>query len=366
MKNFIRYSCMGLALLLSSGQAIRAQQPGGFGTLETPSEASVKAKAAAWLKDAGKTDAASLQQFEAIWNQKERTVIDRLGETFALGNPAAAKLLADARDSISIPPAQVPAVLKDSAQAEFFRSNLGLAYVRILLNRRAYDEGLDVLKLFRPQQVAEPAAYLFHRAVCEHALLQKDETTQTINKLLTDALDAPQRYKTVSMLMLLDMQNWEDKDLGAVARMMKQVEERLELAKAGAKTQDIQKDIIRRLDEMIQDLENQAGGAGSGAPGSGDGPGDSPGQGNGPGQQPGPPNGNMNPMKGAQDSAIPSAPPGDGRVDPALIKKLTEQWGSLPPRERDRYLQQITQGMSPSHREAIENYFKNIALEARP
>jgi len=77
------------------------------------------------------------------------------------------------------------------------------------------------------------------------------------------------------------------------------------------------------------------------------------------------PGGNMNPIKGAKDSAIPSAPPGDGRVDPATIKRLTENWGSMPARDRDRELQRITQGMSPSHRQAIENYFRNIALEQR-
>jgi hypothetical protein len=368
LKKFISYSCVGLAVLLSSGQALRAQQ--GFNTLETPGEAGIKAKAAAWLQEVGKNDAATLQQFEAIWKQKERTVVDRLGETFALANPAAAKLLAEARDPLCIPSARVPAILTDANQSVFFRANLGLAYARILSSRLAYDEGLDVLKLAKPEQTAEPAAYLFHRAVFEHSLLLKEESEKTINRLLTDALDAPKRYKDVSVLILADMQNWQDKDLGAVARMMRQVEQRPELAKAGNKTQGIQKDIIARLDELIQDLENQAGsgsGSGSGAPGQGDGEGQGQGDGQGQGQgnQEGDPNGNMNPMKGAKDSKIPSAPPGDGRVDQATIKRLTENWGSMPARDRDRELQRITQGMSPSHRQAIENYFRNIALEQR-
>jgi hypothetical protein len=369
VKQFIRYSCMGLALLLAGGQAIRAQQA-GFGTLETVSEASIKAKAAAWLKDAGKSDAAAMQQLSGLWSQPDRTITDRLGETFALGNAAAAKLLADARDPQAIPATKVPEVLTDAAQSEFFRANLGMAYVRILSQRRAYDEGLDVLKTFTPEKAAEPSAYLFHRAVFEHALLQKAETAKTINRLLTDALDAPDRYRTVAMLMILDMDTWKEKDLGAVARKMKRIEERLELAKAGQQTQKLQKEVVLRLDELIKEMENKAkkqdkdGPPKDGPPKDGP-PGDGPPQecpdGSGDGQQDGNPT-NKPSNKGLQDSKLPGGS-GDGRTDMAQIKKLQDQWGTLPPRERERLLAALTVGMSPSHRQAIENYFRNIALE---
>jgi hypothetical protein len=356
---------------------VRAQQ-GGFGTLETASEASIKAKAAGWLKEAGKTDQASVQAFEALWSQKERTITDRLGETFAMGNAAAAKLLADARNPSGVPAMEAPALLKDEGQSAFFRANLGMAYVRILSNRRAYDEGLDVLKLFTPEQSAEPSAYLFHRAVCEHALLMKDDTTRTVNRLLTDGLDAPERYRTVSFLMILDMDTWKDKDLGAIARKMNQITERLELAKAGEKTQDLQKDVIRRLDELIKEAENKAkkkdGDPKPGDPKPGDGSGGAPGDecppggaepGSGPGDQPGDPNGNQDPQQGAKDSAVPKAPPRDGSVDMAQIKKLQERWPTLLPREREQLVQQLTVGMSPAHRQAIENYFRNIAVNQK-
>ena len=62
----------------------------------------------------------------------------------------------------------------------FFRANLALAYARALSNRRVHEETLDVLKTFRPEQVVDPAAYLFHRSVAEHALVYKSAATQTI------------------------------------------------------------------------------------------------------------------------------------------------------------------------------------------
>jgi hypothetical protein len=39
---------------------------------------------------------------------------------------------------------------------------------------------------------------------------------------------------------------------------------------------------------------------------------------------------------------------------------LVADWGRLPPREQQRALQELTNGMSARHREAIENYFKAL------
>jgi len=357
VRQFIRLSCAGLVLALAAGQ-VSAQ---GFGTLESAGEAAAKAKAAEWLKEVGKTDEATMKKFEAIWSQKDRTVIDRLGETFTIANPTAQRLLGEARDPNWIPPEKAPSLLT-GGDSPFFRANLALAYARILTIRRAYDESLAVLKIVKPEQVVDPSGYLFYRAVCEHAVLLKDESTKSINRLLTDALDAPDRYKSVAHLMIKEMDGWQDADLGTVARLMRQVEERLDLAKAGKKTQAIQKDIINRLDELIEALEAGAQGAAPGE-GDGDGDGDGDGQGEGGGKKAG---GNKGGDKGAQDSNIPTAPGMSGAVDMAAIKKLQENWGSLPPRERERQLNLLTQGMSPSHRQAIENYFRNIALDRRP
>jgi len=38
-----------------------------------------------------------------------------------------------------------------------------------------------------------------------------------------------------------------------------------------------------------------------------------------------------------------------------------EQWGTLPPQERNQIIQQLTEGLSPSDRAIIENYLRNLA-----
>src|SRR5207249_3385467 len=127
------------------------------------------------------------------------------------------KLLAEARDQAAPAPTNVPDLFKSEKVAAFYRANLGLAYARALNNRRVHEEALDVLKLFNPEDVVDPAAYLFNRAVSEYSLLQKDEANRTIRRLLDEAgTFSPERYKAVAMLMQLDMVAWKNKDLSDI------------------------------------------------------------------------------------------------------------------------------------------------------
>src|SRR5262245_60470033 len=84
---------------LWSGQVAWADVTTPFGSLESASVEQARTKAEAWLRDAGKTDADSLARFQAIWKNEDRTVLDRVVDTFALGNPAVARLLEEARNA---------------------------------------------------------------------------------------------------------------------------------------------------------------------------------------------------------------------------------------------------------------------------
>jgi hypothetical protein len=351
----ISLSALALTVVLAAGSpalAIDTKKPLGFGTLDVASAETVKAQVQAWLKANGKTDPATTEKFEAIWSQTERPVLDRLADSFALGNADAAKMMTEARDQQAPAPTKLPEVLKNDQLPIFFRANLGLAYARALNNRRVHEEALDVLKLFNPEQVVDPAAFLFNRAVSEYSLLQKDDANRSIRRLLDEAgTFSPERFKAVAMLMQLDMVAWKAKDLADISRKMKNVERRLDLARGGPDTQAKQKDILARLDEAIKKLENQQ------KPGDGQCNG---GQCPGGGDKPGPAKG-MNPTNPASQSTAAQGSGGTGNVDPAKMSKLVQEWGRLPPREQQQALQQLTTGLSPRHREAIENYFRNLA-----
>src|SRR5205823_4892368 len=146
-----------------------------FASLEGIAPEAARARALAWFKETVRNDAARMWQFEAIWKQDDRTVLDRLADTFTLGSADAARLLTEARNPLAAPPTQVPALLRDAKQPEFFRANLALIYARALSNRRVHEEALETLKQFNAEQVIDPAGYLFHRAICEHAMLLKQD-----------------------------------------------------------------------------------------------------------------------------------------------------------------------------------------------
>jgi hypothetical protein len=337
-------------------QAADAPRPVRFGTLEGLGADAAKPQAAAWLK-ASNADAATLEKFELLW-KSDASVLDKTVRTFELGNPEVAKLMASARNPLSPAPTEVPALLKNQELPVFFRANLALGYGRALSMRSVHEEALEMMKMFPVEQVVDPAAYLFHRAVSEHAMLDKNAANTSINRLLDDAASAPERYRTLAALMALDIHTWKEKDLSAIARKMKDVERRLDLSRGGPKTQKVQKDIVARLDELIKELENK-----DKSKGKGQGQGQGQGEGNcpagGPGGEGGPKG--DNPSSPATESGI-AGGAGTGTVDKAKLSKLVQQWGNLPPRERAEALQQMTQGMSPRHREAIENYFKNLAI----
>ena len=228
-----------------------------FGTLRTVKADDAKVKTAAYLKSVNKLDQAA---FDKIWANEGRSVLDRTVESLALGNSDVASLLKTAKNPDADPPAEIPAFLTDAKTDPFFRANVATVYAKSLSGKRVYEEALDALKAVQPEQVVEPSTYYFYRAVTEHALIQKEQAVGSIVRLLDDVADAPDRYKMVATLMFFDMQNWsaDAKDLANVGRLMDNSGRRLDLARGGVKTQDIQKKIIFRLDEKIKELENQA------------------------------------------------------------------------------------------------------------
>jgi hypothetical protein len=347
------------ALAFLAGPALADKKPTAketisFGQLQSPSVDTARAQALDWLKAAGKSDADTLKAFEAIWAQTDRTLLERVADTLVLGDADAAKVMAEARDPAQPAPTAIPGLLKDTKKPAFLRSNLALAYAKALTKRRVYEEALDALKVAKPEQVVEPAGYLFHRAVAEHALLLKDDAIRSIARLLEDGADAPDRYRLVGMLMAVDMQAWKDKDLGTISRLMDNVERRLELGRGGPQTQKTQKQIVARLDELIKEIENQCKGSsqcnGGGCPNGGQ-----------PGQKPGAQGPNP------QQDSFGGNNSGKGEVDKKKFEQLAKQWGKLPDKERIQAMQELTRDLPAEYRELIESYFRKLAQsETKP
>jgi hypothetical protein len=336
-----------------AGAAEPAKKPTfGFTTLKAMSPEAAKAKAAAWLKSVDPNyDQAA---FDKVWADEKRTVLDRTADSLALGNSEAAALLANVRKPDYVP-AEVPGLLKDTKQDPFFRTNVALAFARTAANKKVYEEALEALKGVNPDFAVDPASYFFFKAVAEHATMKKDPAVGSIVKLLDDVADVPDRYKMVATLMFFDMQGWatDPKDLTNIGRLMDNSGRRLDLARAGDKTQEIQRKIVFRLDEIIKELEAKSKGGsgqcqGGNCPGGGQKPGD------------GPPGGNTTqPTKNAKESVIMGGS-GKGEIDPEQLKKIAENWGTMPPAQRAKIVADLTRELPAKFEPMIKNYFEAL------
>jgi len=351
LRKWVAAAAVATGAVLAAGIDARAAEPSkplyAFGTLRASAPEAAQSKAAAWLKAAGKLDQGA---FDKIWADANKSVFDKTVESLSLGSADAAKLIADAKNPDALPPTDVPAFIKDPKGDKFFRANVAAAYAKGLSGKRVFEEALDALKSVTPEECVDPATFFFYKAVAEHSLMQREQATGSIVRLLDDVADAPDRYKMVATLMFFDMQNWskDQKDLSNIGRLMDNSGRRLDLARGGPQTQDIQKKIVFRLDEVIKELENRQKGncncnGGScpngGIPGSG---------GN-----------NVRPNNHAADSTIMGGS-GAGKVDDKRLKKLAEEWGKLPESDRAKAIQEITRDLPAKYKPMIEDYFKSL------
>ncbi|MCZ2343689.1 MAG: hypothetical protein LC104_18125 [Bacteroidales bacterium] len=324
-----------------------------FGTYRPMTPAAVQTKLQAALQAAGKYEAT---RFTKAWGTDTQSLRARFIAVLSAEYPAVAAALAEAQAADILPPSTIPPIITDPQLDSFLRSNLAAAYTEALARRRSYEESLTAAAVVKPEELADPASYFFYKAVAEYSLgAVKTEyraaAMRSISRLLDDVLETPDRYRMVATLMFFDIQRWskDPKDLANIGRLMDNSGRRLELAKGGPQTQDIQKRIVFRLDEKIKELEKKQKGGGGGGGGSD-------------GQCPsgGPPGGGSTQSSGpAGDSTIMGGS-GEGKVDEKKLRHYAEVWGKLPAAERAKAVQEITRDLPPKFKPMIEDYFKSL------
>jgi hypothetical protein len=321
-----------------------------FGTLRAATPEAAKAQAEAWLKKTGKFDQAA---YDKIWAEGETSVLDRTLATLELGSADAKAVMDVARNAATDAPKTVPPILTDEKADPYLRANLALGFARGLTNGRVYEESLTALAGIKPEQTVDPAAYFFHRAVAEHALMKKDDAMRSIVRLLDDVSGAPDRYTMLGRILFVEMATWskDEKDLTNIKRLMDNSERRLAQSRGGKTTQDIQKKIVFRLDELIKEKENQCkGGQCNG--------GCCPNGGNQIGK------GTTRSSNPAPDSAIMGGA-GNGTVDEKKLATIAKAWGTMPEKDRAKAIMDITKDLPARYRVVIEDYFKALSGTAK-
>jgi hypothetical protein len=224
-------------------------------------------------------------------------------------------------------------------------NNVRAFYARFLATATLYEESLAIYNDIDLSQVADPAAALFYKAVCEHALLERDAGLDTLANLLDRTANVPRRYRAVGELMKEDLEGLKEKSLDEVAKQMSDVRRRLALGRAGEKVQRVEDRIVVTLDGIIKELEEQqkqqqSSGGGSGSPKS------------------------SGPPQGAEDSYN-GGIKGQGLTDRKDIGRK-DNWGDLPSKSQAAAKNMLENQFPAHYRLAVEEYLKRLAERTAP
>lgn len=339
MKMLSLTACIAMALFASGALAQEIERRASW---SVPLAADVKAK----LDDlvaARQADETTRAKIAALWPDEAAAatggeLLERLSLSLSVLDPGAKAVVdhcQNPRTTLDLPKFEI---LADESAPPLIRNNLKLLYGRWLAQNDLMEEALEQLKGLTPADVVDPPTLLFHQALAHHNLLEKEPCLSAVAKLMENEEALPRRYAQLARLMEADLKPLKADTLDEIARLMSDVQRRLELARAGKKVRDEEESIVAKLEKLIEEKEKQQQQ-----------------------QQQALAQGNQS-SNPAQSSTPAGGPRAKGEVDPKDIGKK-DGWGNLPPKERQEVLQQIGRELPAHFRETIEEYFKRLAQD---
>jgi len=303
-----------------------------------PSETENTKRLETWLSDQTKTSQ-KRATLATTTPRKGMDALDYLMQVICAVEKQHQGLLTDIS---SMPPIEIIRLTEKLNRTEndtFATETIRLWTARKLIRLGRYDEASLLLDGLPLDSSVDPTTLLFCKAACEYWLLEIEEAAQSVAKLLEREKELPVRYRQLALLLETDITSLKEDSLDHISRRMRDVTRRLELGHAGPGVQAVQSGVIDSLDKLIKKLEEQKKQQASGGAGSA--------------------GGSMSDGRPMEDSQL-AGGKGRGEVKKRELGE-TDEWGDLPPREREDALQQIGRDYPAHYREAIEQYFKRLA-----
>ena len=306
----------------------------------------IKERLQQWLT-LSRTDETTSQQAMELWSDRDQVdgmtaeqTLDRLIDSLAIADKTVQQLVESCRSTGTRRSLDYEGARSDA----FFRDHVTLYHARWLTQHRFYDEAILMLEALDPGNVVDPASLFFYRAVCRLRLLKSAEAGDDITLLLNHTLDVPSRFRAVAEMMKAEVQVATE-GLPQVARLMSDVQRRLDLGNSDDPVQKREDEVVAALDKLLEEMEKEK----QKQQQSGDGQGQ--GQQNQPGQQ------------GAAQSAIKGSA-ADGEAD---RKELNENgnWGMLDKQAETKARELIRQQFPPNFLDAISRYTRRIAEQKK-
>jgi hypothetical protein len=340
-------TAMGLAvglLVVVNGQEAAGPQPfGPAASWQTPTSDHIRAALMAWCDEIEIGDGARrevmefLQSCESELNRPATERLDLILRALAIIHPQVRALL----DSTAIqPPAAGPLdlrLLDDPNVPGLVRDHARLWYARWLVQNHMYDEALEQFQALPTESLLDPATKLFYQALALHQLHDKD-CVPILDQLLENPDQLPRRFLMLARLMRADIGQLQEDSLDEIARMMSDIRRRQQLYRAGKIVLGKEQEVIEKLDQLIDKLQQQQSAQA---------------QGN-----------STSPAKPMDDSQS-AGGQGAGEVTNRSVDEGGD-WGDLPPAQRAAALAEMAKDLPPHYREVIEEYFRQLAREKSP
>lgn len=184
--------------------------------------------------------------------------------------------------------------------------------------------------------------YYYQKLIVDFRLNKKKETIEDLVKLEDSFLPFNRRQQAMIFLIRQEIALWTD-GLDDISRDMNKSRDRLKSLDPNKDTQKIQKEIVDKLSKYIDQLENPP--IDLNIPSNGDLSKIKPKQGD--------------PLSPLDESKIMGGS-GKGDLNNKELKKLTEQWGSLPPMERAKVAGDLTRDVPVKYKGLWDSYIKSL------
>lgn len=204
----------------------------------------------------------------------------------------------------------------------------------------------------------EPDHFTFMLGYCQVHMLKYDEAGTTLTTFLQRYPDAPERLRITAGQIVTELERRAPGQLGDVRDLMNYARRRLDRGPVDAVVVARQNEAVELLSAMIQEAEDREKSKqkssckkcdGKSKCKSCDGK-------DGSGQTPG---------GGAQQSTLPGGEQRTGEMR-RVIAKPGEEWGRMPPRQREEILQTLQRRFPSQYRELLEQYYRQLAKDAQP
>jgi hypothetical protein len=307
-------------------------------------EVQIRESVLSWLS-AGAADEDRKAAVQKLWMPSDASVseataeelVDRVVRSCALADPEIQSFLDLLTDDASAVPTKPQKLTGHPLCDQCLKLYLG----RWLTQHRFYDEALEIFLEMNPEDSIDPAGLFFYRAVCQRELNLRQEASESLTLLLKHTVDVPARFRAVAEMLSGSPDDAESDGLPAAARVMSDVQRRLDLGRSGEKVRQQEEEVISILDKLLADLEKKNQQQGESSDSDSDG-GESEGQ--------------ATPAGSSQVKGSAS----EGEADRKDLDGAGS-WGLLDAKTESRARELIRQNFPPNYLDAISRYTRKLA-----